>query len=1245
MGRGLHRFSILLIALLCAMTLVPTSARAEDDEAPAGYWKLVGTKVDKKDDEHGEVYTDTYTASELSHTHRMTGIYEEDGHSYVETSSFTATCSAAPAIVEGGDRCTFTITLALTENSDKHFHFRESCYVRRDIADMGIGGVYRGYVDFGATKKDAPDGCEVWAIGDWGAGPKRETSTEVFDTFPNHDSDQCCVYFSGCGAQTVWTYEWHDGTVAEEDEQWEFGEHVSEGTTLYTKADEDPGSATFGIMGEIVEGFDPTEGGLYVVAAVATAVIGGVAYTRYKRRRARKSDRQKQDKEQEKKQRPSSYRMVFSKDFGNKLRRGVEREVRVRIEELKPTDDGGQLVIPNPEMTAAIDPAGKQNLTVVRASFAAVRGTDALNPVYGDRDMVVTIMVPKATDLLSGGQGSTTASTAPLPADVSLPRLPRLYSEKDQLPPILSLKYTGKGGTFENQISFQLMDDPEIVFVDRSGAEIARDIRTMDLLMDDAMGTELFLFVRNVASEPKADELKLTPVSSEALRRRRRQLLKRKRPGAGLPAGQALSTACERYPRLDRDGAFAYRVVVRNSVYEPSAYGSWPIDDYGLKIALERPDLDEYAEAELATSIWPEGISFDTSNVKQEWLRSDHIVVDTGDYADTTREDYRIAPAEVGLIVAYKDERGDVRVTTTDQIAFCRLTAADTTTFDLFNAADPRFWYDLRMSKRPAEGCDERMGSLVLQPLFPLVTANPKTEYRGTCELHYNESGQLEGPSLTASIHFGITGISDADFKRERDAEIKAIFRLLERMKMSDMSFASSIFEQYGPETETIRRRLGSLEERDSAAKTATQMMREITQIQSVQRLRFIRKALYEEAAWYCEGEGDKIWGMQMPYQSMADTYNKLFWFTQTARWGVDIAFVAWWYAALGTKAAYVEPVMSPLKDWVLKYFEQVGLGYADEDELLRAQVFEEYFCDYSNWYLTVFSPAAEGELLTFIGNGLSGLGWRAAISPTMLMALGATLCFFFVRGCVKRSKHNEKTGKADIDLYTALKDAMKDFTAFGVKAVLAALIALFFKGNGASAAKTVKSIGERASKIPGLDKLANTKVDLGSYLRLPKWTEMRFSLGQLERASVDMGVVEAFVTATAQKPADVVNDANKETPTSAEGSFDAWVKGLGQVEVGVRGADDKLEKVSVPYLTAAALLVDEAFEKSGLETLGCLQVDFGAVLPEEPTYRNRKELIEGFQRMRAKDNRGAEGEERFLTLTEVRERQHTSAQ
>ncbi|MBQ9879798.1 MAG: dockerin type I repeat-containing protein [Clostridia bacterium] len=189
--------------------------QGEDNVPTDSAWVLVETHVDVRENTNTGIYKDTFSASQGQHSHTTAYIGDEEK---TQHASFTGTCDAPPAVIHDGDEVVLNLSLNLTDSNDKDYHFSESASVRRDIPDIDIGSVYSGFARFTATAEGEPDRCSVDAIGDWGNPPVRITSATVCHTFGNPSKEyakkmadgsyRIAVYFSACGAQTVWVYEW-----------------------------------------------------------------------------------------------------------------------------------------------------------------------------------------------------------------------------------------------------------------------------------------------------------------------------------------------------------------------------------------------------------------------------------------------------------------------------------------------------------------------------------------------------------------------------------------------------------------------------------------------------------------------------------------------------------------------------------------------------------------------------------------------------------------------------------------------------------------------------------------------------------------------------------------------------------------------------------------------------------------------------------------------------------------------------
>ena len=236
---------VALLAALFALAVAPAFSQASESSGYTGYWKLVSTDVEKKDDYEDGPYEYHFTASELEHTSVMKGEYSEDGVTTIEVAAFLATCSAPPTIVQADEDVVLSLTLEMTENTAEHFHFRASAR-----ADGPDGRFY-------ATQEDGADGCDVWAIGDWGNDPTRKTEAEVCGKLGRayEAGTTRSISWTSCDAETTWTYEWVDSAtpiVENTDEEWEVYYDPETGQRIETDASDTPGTQSNTIDSNVV---------------------------------------------------------------------------------------------------------------------------------------------------------------------------------------------------------------------------------------------------------------------------------------------------------------------------------------------------------------------------------------------------------------------------------------------------------------------------------------------------------------------------------------------------------------------------------------------------------------------------------------------------------------------------------------------------------------------------------------------------------------------------------------------------------------------------------------------------------------------------------------------------------------------------------------------------------------------------------------------------------------------------------
>ena len=754
--------------------------QASGDSGYTGYWKLVSTEVETLDDYEDGPYEHTFTASELEHTHVMKGEYSEGGKTTTEVAAFLATCTAPPQIVQADEDIVLALTLELTENTDEHFHFRQDSYVKGP------------YGRFDATTEDGEDSCDVWAIGDWGNDPTRKTTAEVCGKLGSayQAGETESISWRSCDGITTWTYEWVDSStpiVGNTDEEWEDYYDPVTGQKIETDASDTPGAQSNAIDSNVVEKHDPTEGGAYIAIAAGIVVVGGVAYTLYKRKRNASAGAGANagagEKKEDKKQK-ATYQMTIYKSFGNELRAGgAARAVGARIEKHSAGPNGATKVEILDAETQKIVMRGAQNLVVHDAGM-------------WNRYRAANISVPKAATGTSA-QGEQ---------------------------PILELTYTGKGGTLVERVKFKLAGEPVLVHVEEpAGTVPATWDPCLEAIISDAEGITFYIGAQNFTEKPGLPEFSASDASIQA--------------------------DFEPYddPRLPDLHIFKARLS--NAIKLESPYGQWPLE-HKLNITVKN-NYGEEAGMSIRLRLWPEGISFDTRKLKSGRARKDSVLVDTGDILKSETVDYNIEGAVMEVAVAYKDEQGRVVVTRPEEPsenAYLRLTGKDDATERILNpdtgSSNSRVWYTLTYLHKPSYTKDGRLGTLKLTPLMPMVSQQAGAEFSGYFELSYTKDACHYDGKAT----FDIKGLSAGAYEESREKLIKDIYRLLQAFRLDNWERVDRVLASFGAAAEREQQRLGTAEQRKAADRSSMQLYKAITQIQSVQRLNAMKKMIYEAA-------------------------------------------------------------------------------------------------------------------------------------------------------------------------------------------------------------------------------------------------------------------------------------------------------------------------------------------------------------------------------------------------------------
>ena len=1155
-------FVVAMAAIMCALPLRTPLALADEEQQPTGYWKLVDVTVEKEEDVRDDrVYTNIYTANPGNHQAEYSGLILETDTK--ESASFVATCSPPPDTVPAGGDVVLQLSLTMTTQSCEHFHFRERAAVHRDDPGMGMSGVHRGYVDFVATQEDAPDSCSMWAIGDWGSDPDWVPSAEVHGIMPTSGSDsRRCIYFRACGAQTAWTYEWVEGDIGlatTDEEEDVFYAQVNQDE--HDAASDTPGeSGSKGIIPSIIEGFDPSEGGRYaVIGAAALVIIGGVTYLRYRRRR------NKDAKPEEKKQEPrSAYRMLVYKDFGGELRAGdAPREVCARIEEIIGgyADPGNVLgaAVPGTAVAPGAKTRQRDDLTQeIKATGEA--GLQVVGTSFNGKYLVARVQVPR-----QGG------------APIDPNRRPTV---------VFTYTNPAKAGTFTQRVAFKLAAEPQIVFVGKGGDgsySCALGSSRIGLLLADAQGSPICFEAANFIKAPTHVEVK----GSDA----------------------RVSGKGERCVDAKRPSAFVYQVAIKNSLPSDSIYGTWPME---MKLTVSAWNDDgERAEAEASAFLWPEGIFVDTRQVRKERVFKDHLLMDTSDILLSAGAEYNIEGATVEVGAAFKDDRGTVIVdmpTEPGDGSYLKLKAAgDSLSQKAFDPKSSRIWYTLGYVWHPTYSeAHEPLGTLQLTPLMPLVSKRESDESRGSVPIRYSKGGR----QAQADVVFALKGLGsdqyDADLKTERDR----IYRLLAAYKPDDWSRIDAVLAKYGRQAEEDQQRLGTAAQRDEAGQTAIQLVKSVAHIQSLQRMRAVRKMVYEAAEVTHVHE-------KVEADSEASLYNGLYLAANTVRWFDDIAFSVWWTALCGPgAAAFVEPLMTPLKDWIVGFLEILGLCAFDDEANIPP---DDYFT-LEGFEKEVLQKQLDGELMGILmGNTVPTPGsfsWKR-----LLFGMGATVCYLFYRNCSSGqfSKVNAQTGTTEFDFWGALKATTVDLSIFSIKGLLSYFIAR-----------------KASSKMTEVKEASLFNVDEADgpfdkfCVKAAKWfvedplkavsdavettaERVSGSVGEVIVGNAAVEVVQTAVDGVQSSLVDLIRDQSPDSMAAAQ-SADQWARGFGEVTVELKddeghplmGLDNKPRTLVVPLLSVVALYVDHVLKELGLD----IKVDFRGVVPDEPGYTTHDQLV-----------------------------------
>ena len=189
----------------------------ETGEARDFAWVLVETRVDRTDSfyatDPGD-YTYSYVSEPGKHSN-TTSTGSGDDYMYA---SFTATCTAPPSTIRPGDGVTLKLTAKLSGSKGNDLAFSASASVRRDQPGYGLNSSGAGQSVFYSTKDKSKTVCKAEAPTWWNESAVKSAALDVYHKFGGPEaenpktmsdgSQRIAIYFSGCGSQTVWTYEW-----------------------------------------------------------------------------------------------------------------------------------------------------------------------------------------------------------------------------------------------------------------------------------------------------------------------------------------------------------------------------------------------------------------------------------------------------------------------------------------------------------------------------------------------------------------------------------------------------------------------------------------------------------------------------------------------------------------------------------------------------------------------------------------------------------------------------------------------------------------------------------------------------------------------------------------------------------------------------------------------------------------------------------------------------------------------------
>ena len=1191
--------SVLLAFVIAIICTAPSKAFAENTSVgtKGGYWELADTELiawEKNKNPTVRTHESTYITGETQHVMELEMKWyssnpiiewnyatnswftsfppdeDDDIEVHTEHAVFTSTCSTPPSRIEPGGTIKFQLTSTVEDdNPDGALAIGDSTYVVRNYsyyrANAGNtpSNITASQTALAPTVEGAPDECFV------STNPYEKFqevySCEVQYTFPDPEKDLNegrSVMSLSLGEdnrdQDITFAFIGSGSDTVWTYRWVKGKEVADGEIVedpyINKTENINASNTSGNQNS--SNIDPNIINGREDDNNWIFIPLGIAVVAGGALVVRYLKKRKPDNPNDpnkQEQQRYTYKMTLYKDFGDTMTPGRTYEVCARIDK-QPVSSTGV-----PMGAAAPDQQLSSAIQV-----ASAQNLNVVGAMYRTPYMVGKVQVPEQ------------------------PKNITQYPDA-----VVRFTYAGRGGAYNAQVAFKVKANQAILWCDEKGDTIARSKMVGDCLAGDVQGVIYYFEAADFIDEPKIDF-------------------------------QVSDNRCD--VNIDKHvvptdpTGFYYKVSLCWTEAPFNQYDSWPYPAY---IDIQAHTEIQEAEGRMDVKAWYDGIGIDIKHLYVDTqFAGDAIIINTADFPVTKDLNYKIKETKVGMFAAYKNKRGEVEVYCPNQPEQKSLARIEPVTGDpdserIFSKDDPRFWYNLRLFATQIDPStdDHRTGVVNMKPCFPLLIADETDAFRGTFKMSY--VNQEEGVQIDGDMDYIIRGLCEAGYLNSRQEEIRAIARILAGMNANGLQEAYDIVSNFSGESKNLPLKLGNDEKRAALAETSQSIMAKLNNIYSVQRLRFMREELFRAAVAYQQNDGLTIAGVHYTWQNLADYADCAYKIALITRWADDIAFTCWWYMLLGPKAAYVEPIMTPLKNWCLEYLEMLSTYAFDPDE--EYKTLEQFFAADKCWEKWAL-PAIEGELFSCMASAAATHGTALLTQPKALAAIGAIMCFMFANNCTKCSKYDPKTGKAEVDLWKALKKTTLQMTAFTLKVVLSAVLArkvfASYKVDEVKAELPFTNPESVSEKF--FNTMARGMEAIGEWVVVPTFgaSKRLFSSIQIDKLTQSMTqneIVDCVQAIYCDAPTQYAIDKVNSEVLNGEGNTLNSVRSFGAV-VPWKAKDPATGQeitIKIPILTAAYLFIDELLYLSGIESLQCLQMDYSTVLPDDCPYKTREEMIE----------------------------------